>query len=540
MNEYLRADAPNVPPLTVKEVDAAVARALRESPELEPADMEQLRALFDGGTWREGTRFAFVGGLRGTNYEITLIVEPASEVESRVVVRGDPVGPTLAEAVAAFNAPSRKPAGERPLTVEELRAAMERDVEAADVAGTDPSEHDAVSREAAEGFRKALATGRLEPGALIVALSEGGEDPQTERIELRQRIDGEMAFTGVRERNAPTLAEAVAAFNASFVTGGGNMFKRPLTEQELRAAMERSVRPRETDRADRVATVADYPELVDAVRTALATGRMPPNGRLIPYGREPDGGGEGYDIMLNLPLDGINLPLPVRVGGITWAVRERVAAALAAAAADDDLPVETRLKLLRETAAPGSLTAEQTAWLFAALAETTGTLAVAEAEAEATLGNDAGRQDLTRQFNDILGTMAKFEVAAPDAATARILAGHVFPSARRDSGDSPAAKVLQNTAGTAAGLRVLLEAAAVPGPADEPVADEGQRGLRRMGVGPPSPAERHRRATAALLNAVRAARPATDEAAQVLLEAAASEDAAVRAAAVEALAGAGG
>ena len=332
------------------------------------------------------------------------------------------------------------------------------------------------------------------------------------------------------EPAGPTLAEAVATFNANFVTGGGQAVERPLTEEELRAAMERSVRPREGNRGGRVAEVADYPELVEAVRTALATGRMPPNGQLSLYIEKLDGGGERVDIGLSLPLGLMNFPLPVRVGGVTWAVRDRIAATLAAAAGDEALPVETRLKLLRESVEPGELTAEQTAWLFEAFAETATALAAAESPGRRT---SQAEMRLGPQVGAILATMATLGVAAPDAAAARGLADFAVKDTTRLVGDADASagKILRTTAATAAGLRTLLDAAALPGPAPQAANEEYRR---------ETSADWHRRETEALLDAVRAARPTTDEAARVLLNAAGSDDPAVRAAAVEALAGAGG
>ena len=373
------------------------------------------------------------------------------------------------------------------------------------------------------------------PGTTTVTYTAAKTGPGRFRVTVRPAEEFEAE--PLADPIGPTLAEAVKTFNANFVAGGGNMVARPLTVEELRAALARSLRPSGTDPAGRVGEVADYPELVEAVRTSLETGRMPPGGRMTPSVEELGGGGERVDITLTLPLGNFQFPLPVRVGGVTWAVRERIAATLAAAAADDDLPVETRLKLLRETAAPGTLTAEQTAWLFAALAETADTLAAAGPSDGEKVSREWVR--LAERSDTILKTLAEYRVAAPDAATARTLSGYVWPTDGRGEADPPPLTVLKNTAGTAEGLRVLLDAAAVPAPAEEPPRVERQ-GLKTLADVAPSPADRHRQATASLLDAVRTARPATDEAAQVLLEAAASNDAAVRAAAVEALAGAGG
>ena len=371
------------------------------------------------------------------------------------------------------------------------------------------------------------------PGTTTVTYTAAKTGPGRFRVTVRPAEELEAGAEPLADPVGPTLAEAVVNFNATFgkLTGGP-----PVTAEELRAALERDVEAADTVYADRLAEDADYRETVETLRTALATGRLTPEAVLI-YSVDQGTNPPTQMIDLRQPFEDSYVTTRVR-GGLSGAVRERIAAALAAAAADDDLPVETRLTLLRETAAPGSLTAGQTAWLFAALAETARESAAAE-DAENDFDDDGNRLSLNRRFFDLLTTMATFEVAAPDAATARTLAGYVFQSARRDAGDSPAAKVLKNTAATAAGLRVLLDAAAVPGPAAEPE-PEGRRRTDWLGARPPTPAERHARTTAALLDAVRAARPTTDEAAQVLLEAAASDNPGVRAAAVEALAGAGG
>ena len=589
--------------------------------------------LHYGGPSLDGDRASSVrrGGRRAVPGAVSAEEEPASPAEQETSPPGEepvsaPAGLTFADAVAAFNAPSRRPAGERPLTAEELRAAIARDVKAADAAGSNPNEPNAVSRGAAEGLRKTLATGRLEPGALIVRLSEGGENPQTERIELRQRFDGEMVSTSVWKRNAPTDAPAgptLAALAATYAAEFPNA--PPVTVDDLRDRLGVLLEdaPTEPPVAGRVRNL---------LRDALATGRAPAGARLVPVSSSlrgvptktevvlelnDAGGADGPEVTLfavgptlaeaiaaerktrthyrderpvrpvtvpeleaairaalepadggardeaaaallrtvletgRLPADSglsltrengtapedVNLVLggwrggvlgvPVREDGLTPAVAARVRDALAAAAADDALPVETRLKLLRETAAPGSLTDAQTAWLFAALAET---------EAAGTAGPPDGVAPdefwarLRERPGIILETMAALGVAAPDAAAARRLSFYVWVEYPGDAKAS-AEKVLKSTAATAAGLRTLLAAAALPVPAVREDGGEDRRDAL---------ADEHRGSTAALLDAVRQARPATDDAARVLLEAAASDDPAVRAAAVEALAAGGG
>ena len=133
---------------------------------------------------------------------------------------------------------------------------------------------------------------------------------------------------------------------------------------------------------------------------------------------------------------------------------------------------------------------------------------------------------------ETLRTLGELEAAAPDAAAARRVAEFVFGDKRPAGVDA----IFAATAADADGLRTLLTAAAMPPPAEPPGNDAGDR-VRALREN--TPAARHRRATAVLLDAVGRARPATDEAARVLLEAAGSDDPAVRAAAVEALAGTG-
>ena len=245
--------------------------------------------------------------------------------------------------------------------------------------------------------------------------------------------------------------------------------------------------------------------------------------------------------------------------GLSPAVRERIAAALRAAADDDELPPAARRRMILRTVEPGELTPQQTAVLFADLSP-----------------GDGGVDGVV----ETLSVLNELRAVAPDPAAARRVAA-VMSYVRRP-GEPREGKVLSGgtdllnrTAGTAAGLRTLLAAArqAPPeppaAPADRPAGDGGMGGFGNAesmisGMGGPggrmgdygssmadmmsgmggrragSPGDRFGAATAILLDAVRRSLPLTDDAAQVLLEAAGSDDPAVRAAAVEALARAGG
>ena len=230
-------------------------------------------------------------------------------------------------------------------------------------------------------------------------------------------------------------------------------------------------------------------------------------------------------VSVRTSISGSPPPRPAAVAPETYA---EIAVTLAAAAADDGLPFTTRLKLLRETTAPGGLSAEQTRMMFERLRET----------------HDR-RMDLVRQYNDrealkadrglydrsiseydaigeeqkaILAALAELR-AAPQTADEVVLLANM--GGMVNLAPDALATVLRAGAAEAEGLRRLLDALKTV----------------RPGSGSDRPVEKD---AALLLDAVRAARPATDDAARVLLDAAGSDDAEVRAAAVEALAGAGG
>ena len=431
-------------------------------------------------------------------------VRPAEEFEAEPLA--DPIGPTLAEAVAEFNADAETAsiaeATGGPVTEAEVRGRIEEFTTSA-------------AGEAADALRAVLRTGRLPAGAGLAG--QRGDGRTAVVLDL-----GAERSVSVREVG-PTIQEAIAAMKAQPGQIIASVYWPKLTADEVRAAARF-----EADRLAAEKPYANAGEHAAALAAVAETGRLPAGGGLLAYrsGGRPvsvgivaprgDGGG-ATDALGNVRRDGFSVQ--------TW---HAVRSAVEKAAADDDLPVETRLKLLRETATPGTLTAEQTAWLFAALDRT-----VREMSAAA---DDGGIPfPLSQQFDGILQTMADFRVVAPDAATALELSSYRRATDQPNAPIAAVATVLKNTAATAGGLRTLLEAAALPKSALPAPLPRGGGGYL-----PVSPAERHEQGIAAQLDAVRTARPTTDEAAQVLLEAAASDDAAVRAAAVEALAGAGG
>ena len=454
MNEYLRKDAPDAPPLTVEEVDAAVARALRESTELEPADMESLRRLFDGGTWRTGTRFYLLGGPLGSDPEITLVVKPAEgELESRVVVRD-----------------GARPADEPLPTVKPL-----------------------------------------------------------------------------------TLAEAVATYNAT-AEGQAN----PVTFEQVAEAVRNAMGDGGARRQ---------------FAWVFGIGEPPPTAKVsVTPGLYPGKADEFPVVTISNSDDEFALSSQVKNDVLSAATRAKIAAALAAAAEDEELPVATRLKLLRESVEPGALTPDQNAALFAEF------VAGKRREEEVTrranlaragLGGEEPSEEAWEPVNQfyqekepLIETMAALHATAPDADAAYFVAllgaeWRLALTGGRGGGPhtihASAVTVLNRTAETAEGLRVVLKALDTPEPTlpeEVPLQfsnEERQAENRRLDEGQERAYDQlrgtvrdHRAAIELLLKTVRSARPATDAAAGVLLDAAASDDPQLRAAAVEALAGAGG
>ena len=369
-------------------------------------------------------------------------------------------------------------------------------------------------------------------GGISVAVHPTGQSPE-ERLELPPAAPDA----------GPTLGRLVERFNMQLRD------QPPLTVEEVRAAMRRDLEQHghEDWAADWAEAFRGYLAGDDTalrVRELVVSETVPPIVS-VSSGVPKVGGG--------------TMEISTRVrGGLSDTTRAKIAAALAAAATDDALPVATRLKLLRESIEPGGLTGEQNARLAALLVEGMTReqelqhrmwLVLAGLAGEESLGEDWPPVGLNFEAKvPLIEMMAALGATAPGEAAAFHVAvlgaerdGDSYN--RRDSQRAAAATVLNRTAGSADGLRGLLAAARRPAPelpANFPDAIEGPEtdddvfSLRRL---QDEPAD-HRRAVDLLLDTVRRAKPATDEAAAVLLEAASSDDPAVRAAAVEALAAA--
>ena len=373
-------------------------------------------------------------------------------------------------------------------------------------------------------------------GGLSVAVHPPGQSPE-ERLELPSAAPDAGPDAG------PTLESLVERFNMPLRD------QPPLTVEEVRAAMRRDLEQHghedwaaEWAEAFRAYLAGDHTAL--RVPELVVSETVPPIVS-VSFGVPKVGGGI------------TEISTRVR-GGLSDATRVKIAAALAAAADDDALPVATRLKLLRESIEPGGLAGEQNARLAALLVEGMTReqelqhrmwLVLAGLAGEELLGEDWPPDGLYFEAKGpLIETMAALgATAAGEAAAFHVAAlgaerdGDSFN--RRDSQRVAAATVLNRTAGSADGLRGLLAAARRPAPelpANFPDAIEGPEtdddvfSLRRL---QDEPAD-HRRAVDLLLDTVRRAKPTTDATAAVLLEAASSEDPAVRAAAVEALAAA--
>ena len=406
---------------------------------------------------------------------------------------------------------------------------------------------------AAELATLAAAPGPLREAARRVLVDSRVESPaeaeERARIELvRERPARESATP------APlTFAEAVNEYN-QFAKGTEN-----LTVGDLTAAISREIaRLKEGGSV----TEGKTGGAIVALRLLLESQRLPPGVRFRVTKWKNSQGAVKPAALIDPPIStGPILVRPAgRDTGLSADTRAKIAAALAAAAKDDALPIATRLKLLRESVEPGGLTGEQNARLAALLVEGMTReqelqhrmcLVLAGLAGEELLGEDWPPDGLYFEAKGpLIETMAALGATAPGEAAAFHVAvlgaerdGDSFN--RRDSQRVAAVTVLNRTAGSVDGLRGLLAAARRPVPelpANFPDAIEGPEtddvvfSLRRL---QDEPAD-HREAVDLLLDTVRHAKPTTDEAAAVLLDAAASDDPAVRAAAVEALAGAAG
>ncbi|NNJ26155.1 M56 family metallopeptidase [Alienimonas chondri] len=313
------------------------------------------------------------------------------------------------------------------------------------------------------------------------------------------------------EPTALTLPDAVAAYNA---TDAGR--RRSVTVQQVAEAVRRGLRkwPDESTGG--------------AYGWVLGNGDPPAGSRLkiVAHYSQPSLDGPFTPFVeMSAPGAGTTFQFAIRDGGLSAETRAKISAALATAADDAELPLVTRLNLLRETTEPGTLPPERVAGLYAAL--------------------PALAKDRREDAKSVVEALEALRATPPTAESARDLAelshalDHVVASVRQ-----PAGHLLFAKKDSATGLRILLDAAALPaGPiaesarisgGDSQLVDAEQQTRRQVEFA----GEVHRGAVATLLWAVRSAKPATDEAAAVLLEAATSDDAAVRAAAVEALAGA--
>ena len=266
-------------------------------------------------------------------------------------------GTTLAAAVADFNTVlSGLGLGERPLDLPEAKAALRagepnlskrgRRLSAALNGGTLPAGaklHLNQNRSADGTERQIVLT--------VPNAARGSLHPYVLRRTPLATPDGAEPGTTAAPAG-PTLAEAVAAFNTEFVGTGRLKVPRRLTEGELRAALARDITAAETEYAARLAEDADYREVVSIIRGTLSAGRLTAGGRVVTRGRAdaPDGG--PAVIWLQQPWEDGVVSTRVR-GGLSGEVRDQIAATLDAAAADESLPLSTRLKLLRESTERG-------------------------------------------------------------------------------------------------------------------------------------------------------------------------------------------
>ena len=522
----------------------------------------------------------------------------------RPAVQTPPAEPmSLADAVATFNAEHAEAAaelGQPPLAIPEIEEAFRKarwrhdrhqvgvkDIEkfAAIVeSGTFP---------AGSSFRQSAAPRSVYDGRTIVSyqidllLSDPDwerphgftlRESQSDRPATPEELAGPPELNRVKFSYAPAddaedepepnsadatgtpLAEAVAAFNAAHPD------VNPLTAEEVLNAC----------RATLPADSRDMPDLRVSSWNRGATERFVAERRLRAGERflyDPRGifDRSPADSVLALQLQ-FEFPggatresyVSIRAADLSENTRKAIAAALAAAADDADLPAATRLKLLRESVAPGQLSAERTAALFGRLAEIEREF-VEIASKVVGMGDPTWEQNqkeyqsrfwpLRQERDAIVLTLDELQAVVPDAGSARRVAAYAAEHGdpreidRRRRGTS----LLERTAESAAGLAVLIDAARMPVP-DEPVTPgvkptpdpNGYEAMMRGGMGDLSKARRearerkHWQATAILLDAVREVRPTTDAAAEALLGAASSDDPALRAAAVEALARAGG
>ncbi|MFH5804740.1 hypothetical protein [Alienimonas sp. DA493] len=536
---------------------------LSRVPRRERSPRERIRrtasVLFAAGLIGAGLGFTQPPADAEAREDATEVVEPAAEapdeapakmrapddpgVELENQERGTGGSTSLADAVRAYNGTAG--GKEVPLTVEAVAAAIRRGFQGWDQTTIAPYAWVLKGEEAPRGGRVNII--RLDPSAAVNGATRFVELSVPGALTIFQFPIPQDESPAVPR--GPTLAEAAEAFNRD-EAATENL--APVTVEEIRAGLERYL---QEERAKAEPNEA----FVRRVEATLAAGRLMRERDGLTVVRSSRRSGEGGPARRKLGVSVGGVLFTVRDLGLSDGVRDRIAAALVAAADDDELPFQTRLHILRETVEPGSLTAERTRALFDRLeavrrrtrevaARRTALLRGPDVNVEAVGPRGVRRffrtADVEREWDaleaegdrlaaeqmDLLRTLSELGAVVPGAAAARTLAATRFES---PSDRTPPARlrraypeeILARSVADAAGLRAIIAAARdATAPGDDVGRDVDD-------AADPRPR---------LYEAIDRARPTNDSLAEALLDAAQDADPKLRAAALEALAGLGG